>query len=185
MERPEALGVQDTAQFRTGDLLFVRGTSWRSRVVLFLDGYIEDYGDTFSHVGMVWRRDGRPYVIHTTPRSLLGAEDDGSVRVEPLRQFLSSPSISQAALYRVGVKDQRTADQAAAAARRYAARALPYDRLFDASTPNRLYCTELIWRAYRTAGLRVPAGFSAEASYPLLPSALSQSALLDRIDRFP
>lgn len=27
MERPEALGVQDTAQFRTGDLLFVRGTS--------------------------------------------------------------------------------------------------------------------------------------------------------------
>ncbi len=151
--------------------------------MLFLDGYIEDYGDTFSHVGMVWRRDGRPYVIHTTSWSLLGVEDDGSVRVEPLRQFLSAPSISRAALYRVGGKDQRTADQAAA--RRYAARALPYDRLFDASTPNRLYCTELIWRAYRTAGLRVPASFSAEAPYPLLPSALSQSALPDRIDRFP
>ncbi|MEF8816585.1 MAG: YiiX/YebB-like N1pC/P60 family cysteine hydrolase [Salinibacter sp.] len=181
----DALDVQDTSQFRTGDLLFVRGTSWQSRIVLFLDGYIEDYGSHFSHVGMVWRRNGRAYVIHASPKSLLGVQDDGSVRLEPLRQFLSAAHISRAALYRVGVEDPRTAERAATMAREYVNRALPYDRVFDASTPGALYCTELVWRAYRAAGLRVPATFSARAHYPLLPSALSRSPLVTQIDRFP
>lgn len=170
--------VQDTSQFQTGDLLFVRGTSWRSRIVLLINGG----GSDFSHVGLVWRRNGRPFVIHATPTSSDKLESRG-VMVDPLRKFLSTKHVLQAALYRVKDRNRDIA-KAAATAQRYAAQALPFDHEFDASTPSKLYCTELIWRAYREAGLNLPSTFSESASDPLLPAALRQSRLLTEVARF-
>lgn len=170
--------VQDTSQFQTGDLLFVRGTSWRSRIVLLINGD----GSDFSHVGLVWRRNGRPFVIHATPTSS-DKPEGGGVMLVPLRKFLSTKHVLQAALYRVKDRKRDIAKRAAATAQRYAAQTLPFDHDFDASTPSKLYCTELIWRAYRTAGLRLPETFSA-ASDPLLPTALRRSRRLSEVARF-
>lgn len=170
--------VQDASRFRTGDLLFVRGTSWRSRIVLLLNGG----GSDFSHVGVVWHRNGTPFVIHATPNST-DDQRDGAVVVDSLHRFLSTEHVLQAALYRVNDRNRGIAKRAAAAARRFAAQDRPFDHDFDASTPGKLYCTELIWRAYRAAGLNLLDGFSASASDPLLPAALSQSRLLTEVAR--
>ena len=171
--------VQDTSQFQTGDLLFVRGMSWRSRIVLLINGG----GSDFSHVGLVWRRNGRPFVIHATPTSS-DKPEGGGVMVDPLRKFLSTKHVLQAALYRVKDRKGDIAKRAAATAQRYAAQALPFDHEFDASTSSKLYCTELIWRAYREAELNLLSTFSESASDPLLPAALSQSRLLTEVARF-
>lgn len=171
--------VRDTSQFQTGDLVFVRGRSWRSRIVLLFNSG----GSDFSHVGLVWRRNGKAFVIHATPTSSNNPEG-GGVMLDPLRQFLSTKHVSQAALYRVNDRNRDIAKRAAATAQQYAARALPFDHDFDASTPSKLYCTELIWRAYRAAGLNLRGTFSVSDTDPLLPAALSQSRSLIEVARF-
>ena len=169
--------VQDASAFQTGDMLFVQGTSWRSRVVLLLGG-----DSNFSHVGLIRRRNGTPFVIHAAPTAT-STHENGAVTAEPLRDFLSTARVSQAALYRVRGR-RATAQRAASAAQTYAARALPFDHDFDATTPGTLYCTELIWRAYRAAGLRLPETFSATTGDPLLPTALRRSRRLSEVARF-
>lgn len=168
----------DASVFRTGDILFVRGTSWRSYVVVLLDKGNSD----FSHVGLIRVEKGVPYVIHATPNPSEGPES-GSVISEALNEFLASKRITQAALYRLRGDSGGVAEAATIIAEGYAARATPFDHEFSLSSAEKLYCTELIWLAYKRAGLNVLDRFS-ERNAILLPSALSQSHYLTEIARF-
>ncbi len=171
------VSVHDAALFRTGDILFVRGTSWRSRIVLLLDWADDD----FSHVGLVRLVDRVPYIIHATPSPAERAPG-GSVRVESLNEFLSPKRVTQAALYRLRSHSQRTADSAASVAATYAAKKVPFDHEFSLSSDDELYCTELILRAYGTAGLDL---LDSSSEALLLPTALSANHQLIQIARFP
>jgi len=148
---------------QSGDLIFRRGRSLISRAVLSADGHSE-----FSHVGIVFASNRAVWVIHAKPPEN-GAL--GGVVSEPLDVFLGVSEASAAALYRPN--NSRAADLAASFALGYAHTHVPFDSDFDLSTSREMYCTEMVWRAYRRAGLDLVTPKHDEKY--LLPSKIQRS----------
>ncbi len=124
---------------------------------------------------------GRPFIIHADP----DATTDRVVR-EPWDAVISPKCITAATIFRVA--DSSTADgagiQASTVADQFWRDALPFDHEFDLTTPQKLYCTELVWRAYMAAGIDLRgSSFGSDRKY-LLPSDLIKSGLLREIRRF-
>ena len=163
---------------KSGDVVFRRGGSLASDLVLSADGR-----STFSHVGIVKVVEGVPWVIHAIVDEPPG--DAGSVKFEPLREFLTPDRAIEAAIYRPRSSFQKNGEVAAQVAMTYANRHVPFDSDFDLATPDKLYCTELIWRAYREAGIELTDGRFDQLSLPfahdsyLLPSTLQASRFLE------
>lgn len=153
----------DSSAVLSGDLIFRRGRSLISRAVLSVDG-----SSDFSHVGIAVRAKDQILVVHATPPE---GTFSGGVISEPLDSFLLPEAASTAAVFRL-----RSSDAAARAALKavgYARAHAPFDSDFDLSTPEALYCTELVWRAYLESGVDL-AGRSFNERY-LLPSRLLAS----------
>lgn len=133
------------SQLRTGDLIFRSGIAAESFVIKAFDR-----GGAFSHVGLLdVGRDGA-HVVHIEPGS---TADDSRVRREPLNVFLAPGRADAYAVYHVAPADPVRGAVAVAAALRYVAHGTSFDRDYRLDTPDALYCTELVWRAYREAGL--------------------------------
>lgn len=171
LPRPSRGLTFDTAALAPGDLLFRRGRSLVSRAVLTAEG-----GGEYSHVGLVTMVAGRAMVIHATPPE--EPESHGGVVVEPVAHFLAPERASAAALYRP--LDPKAAVVAEQVARGFARARLPFDAAFDLHTARKLYCTELVWRAYLAAGVDLAPGAMSRDRY-LLPSELAASPALQRI----
>lgn len=169
--RTPALEIRDDV-WKTGDVLFITGASLRSRVVRALQLRSVDY----SHVGIVDLEAGRPFVIHADPAV-------GKVVRQSWDGLRASGEVLGGAIYRVREARDRTAPVACAAARRFAERRVPFDERFDLRTDDRLFCTELVLRAYRFAGVDLCA--DAESHHPqLLPSQLIAAGQLYEVVRF-
>lgn len=162
----------------SGDVVFRRGGSLASELVLSADGR-----STFSHVGIIEVVEGVPWVVHSVVDEPPG--DPGSVKFEPLGDFLAPDKAIDAAVYRPKLPFHKNGAEAARIAMSYADRRLPFDRDFDLETPDKMYCTELIWRAYREAGIDLVEGGFDKLSLPfahndyLLPSTLLVSRFLE------
>ena len=150
-----------------GDLVFRRGRSMISRAVLSIDGKSE-----YSHVGIALSK-GR--IVHAVPPE---QNNPGGVMVDALETFLAPELASAAAVYRP--RNPALGVRAAARAWKYAR--TPFDSGFDLSTPGAVYCTELVWRAYREEGIDL-AGRDFEERY-LLPSRLLASPDLRLIQEY-
>ena len=126
-----------------GDVVLFRTTTWRGQLVRALqrDG-------NFAHAGILVQGGGDARVAHACPTQ------PAVVKIERLADLLRRDEITSAAYYRPRVSPDAAA-RAAAIAREYARRATPFDFEFDLSTDRAVYCTELIWLAYRSAGLRL------------------------------
>lgn len=167
-------------ELRSGDLIFRRGCSLVSRAVLAADGLSE-----FSHVGLLWIEGGQARVIHASPPEAEGAK--GWVYSEPLFTFLSTRRARAAALYRLADGDIEIGRRAAAAARRYVRDRVPFDEKFDYADSSAFYCTELVWAAYREAGVDLvgEAFFDVRTPFQngryILPSALIYSPQLQKL----
>lgn len=149
------------AAVRTGDVVLRRGRSLASRAVLLSDG-----AGGYSHAGVAVRRDDSVWVVHAAP---LSETDRGYAVREPLAVFLAADRADAAALYRSGALDGARGDSLAAALERYARRRVPFDGDFDLRTPERVYCTELVWLAFRSAGIELlPRGVPSRST-PLGP----------------
>ncbi len=185
IERQRSPSVSLAPQFeglelRSGDVVFRRGRSLVSRSVLALDR-----DSPFSHVGLIRLANGAARVVHALP-----PEDDngaGGIVIEPLETFLSTDKASRAAIYRLHPGDSGIAEIAAEAAYRYALAGVPFDEGFDARDEHALYCTELIWAAYREAGVDLVGEDFVElrsairkGSY-IFPSTLTKSPRLERL----
>lgn len=167
--------VYDPAIFRSGDVVLRRGQSALSHAVLSADSQ-----GRYSHVGLVRVSDGKVWVIHTVPQQKASRER-GGVKIEQVSDFLAPANAIAAAIYRP--KSFQAAPLAVRAAGDFARRHLPFDGAFDLSTPDRLYCTELIWRAYLAAGIDLADNAAPENSY-LFPSRLERSQHLTLIATF-
>jgi hypothetical protein len=165
---------EETA-FASGDLVFRRGRSLISRAVLAVDG-----GSEYSHVGLISVIGGRVLVIHAVPAD--PPHSSGGVIAEPLSMFLSPDKATAVGLYRP--RDASLGAVAERAAWQFERAHIPFDSAFDLATPNELYCTEMVWRAYRKAGIDLaPADPSHPEKY-LLPSRLLRSPDLRKIQAF-
>jgi Permuted papain-like amidase enzyme, YaeF/YiiX, C92 family len=167
--------VYDLAIFRSGDVVLRRGQSALSYAVLSADSR-----SRYSHVGLVSVKKGKVWVIHTVPQQD-GSREPGGVRIEQVSDFLAPARAVAAAVYRP--KDLNAAPLAVRTAHEFARRHLPFDGAFDLATPDRLYCTELIWRAYLAAGVDLAEESKPADSY-LFPSGLERSRHLTLITTF-
>lgn len=87
------------------------------------------------------------------------------------------------------VRVDAIAKSAAKVAKNYAKKATPFDSGFDLATADRVYCTELIWRAYLDAGVDLSDQGLESFDFPfsgqyLTPDSLSQSANLEPVYQF-
>jgi hypothetical protein len=165
----------DGVEFLSGDLLFRRGRSLTSHAVLAADRETE-----YSHVGIVQVSRGRTWVIHTVPPDASGTQ--GGALMEPLDGYLSPDRASAAALYRPSGPLSGRAAAAARAAQELAQAHVAFDSDFNLADDRELYCTELVWRAYLTAGVELVR--SETVRKYLLPSHLQRSSELRLIQEF-
>jgi hypothetical protein len=104
--------------------------------------------------------------------------------MEPAADFFSG--VERAAAYRP--REGRAAEPASREAVGYFERKTLFDRQFDISDGERVYCTELVWLAYKRAGLDLGEGtedFLSDVPIygkVLLPSRLSGSSHLEKIE---
>jgi len=159
-----------------GDLVFRTGHDAVSGAVLALDPTPQ-----FSHVGILARRDGAWVVIHSLPPAFPGDRD--GVRVEPLRDYLSTGNARQAAVYRLAGGSREQVRAAVMEAFSYDRKHTAFDGDFDLKDHRRLYCTELVWLAFRKAGVDLAPtpdwlDLPLRAGYYVLPSTLIHSGAL-------
>ena len=164
----------DTGLLKTGDLIFRRGQSLASRLVLWADAQ-----SVYSNVGLVLMDGSRALVVHVVPAET--AKDLALVRVESLANFIHVERASAISVRRLDhARARHYASLAAAAARVYVREAVPFDASFDLDSKDRLYCTELVWRAYLEAGIDLMDGVFVRLETPFgTDSFLTLSSLLN------
>lgn len=175
----------DAGTLRAGDLVFRKGRSLTSRMVL-----AADQGGIYSHVGIVVLAEGGPRVVHAIPGDDL--DSPMPLQVESLATFTDVAVASAVSIRRLDAAyDAATAERAAGIARAYARDSLLFDADFNLQTLDAMYCTELVWHAYREAGLDLVDSVFVDLIIPLgdggpyiLPSSLLESPYLTEIFSF-
>jgi Permuted papain-like amidase enzyme, YaeF/YiiX, C92 family len=177
---PGSPWARDLTFLRPGDLIFRRGESLLSDAVMVLDNK-----SRYSHVGIVTQAVGTLLVVHAVVGE--APETAGSVRADSIRVFLAPEHAVAAAVYRLRENSPAStaaAELASRIAAGYAARHVPFDPDFDLDTADSMYCTELVWRAYRGAGVELVSGdfptisFCLKRRKAILPSTLQNSVKL-------
>lgn len=126
-----------------GDLVFRLGRDALSALVL-----AQRKGSSYSHVGMLVRTGGVWSVFHSTPAGLGGK---GGVHAEPLDSFASHKVAAKVAFFRVKGLTAALSSRV----REYLLFQVdkPFDYRFEYSDDSAQYCTELVLKALRKAGI--------------------------------
>ena len=147
-------------ELQTGDLVFRAGRGLFSALFRSLGQSDSPY----SHVGVVYRRGGSLYVIHAEADDFTGI---GSARMDRLADFVSSDNASSYTFRRPKALDAPRRDRLARTLLGYVQEAVPFDTDFDLADDRRLYCSELVYKAFLSVGVelvdrpetvRLPAG---------------------------
>ncbi len=160
--------------FATGDLIFRRGNSFESMMVLSLDR-----GSQYSHVGVVLVEDDTVWVVHTEPGKR--DSDDEVVRKEPLALFLAPDRATQYALYRLSDTVLLSKTTLTHWLDSIYDASVPFDYGFDDTDSMRLYCSELVWKGYQRAGISLLLEKNSSiVLFGMKLSVILPSSLLDR-----
>jgi uncharacterized protein YycO len=118
---------------RDGDIIFHTSRSAQSAAIQ------RATHSRFSHMGVIFHRDGKPYVY----------EAIATVRYTPLERWTARGDRGQYVVKRLkrGMTPQQ-AESLRRAAGKYSGK--PYDLYFEWSD-GRIYCSELVWKMYRDA----------------------------------
>ncbi len=140
---PPVDGASLGAALRDGDLVFHESRSAQSEAVRLATG------SRYTHVGIVFLRRGRPFVLEAAAR----------VRSIPFDRFRARGAGGEVLAMRLRDADVRLDRAKVARMRRVADGFMgrPYDARFEWSDA-RLYCSELVYKIYeRGAGVRIGA----------------------------
>lgn len=164
-----------------GDIIFRKGRSFVSRMVLQIDNRSD-----FSHVGIILVEDDSIFVIHSVPD-----EDENGidmVKIDDIKTFLQYDRATAVTVYRLNNNESdKVLNTAVNYAKEKAINEIPFDGGFDLSDDERLYCTELIWKAFKKGGVDLIESkfdnlFTPFGKGPfILPSTLLDSKLLTEI----
>ena len=140
--------------FRKGDIILMQTGTMQGVVVSASDPRTEYSHCAIVVAGGTGESDGA-LAVHATPARLdeQGNRRGGEVQRVTVGALLADPAVQRWRIYRV--TDGYAAHAAAASewALVAAAKAIPFDGALDLDDPEKLYCSELIWRAYDKAGL--------------------------------
>lgn len=152
-------------QLNEGDLVFRRGRDLMSRMVL-----AGESGSQFSHVGLLVRRDSTWMVLHALPDE---GVTPGGVRLDTLTTFIAPDKAATWAVFAHPAvhASAKTIDTATYLG-------IPFDATFVWSDASRLYCTELVVRAWSGMGVEVADELSFLTAPLLAEPVLAPDALL-------
>lgn len=136
----------DTSLLKDGDVIFRRGTSFISNMVL-----MADEKSIYSHTGIIKIIEGIYCVIHSVHAEELGEKD--ITKIESLTDFLIRDRATAVAIYRLNLENNTISIGAANIANNFAKQNVPFDSDFNLKDDSRLYCTELVWKSYLFAGI--------------------------------
>ncbi len=165
---------------QSGDLIFRRGTSIESQIVL-----LTDQNSEYSHVGMIYKINGKLFVIHTVPKE--DNADPGYIKLESIDEFLSEGKAARVAVYRLVQNFPDKLNIASSYAYSCYSNKYCFDNNYDLVTDTQLYCTELIWKAYKHAGIDLVCkrlrniNFIITHKIMIMPSSIIESELLKKI----
>ena len=165
---------------RDGDIIFRRGTSFVSNMVL-----MADESSPYSHTGIIKIFEDKVFVIHSVPAETPGEKD--AVKIESIDYFLIRDRATAVAVYRLMNDDTLTATTAANNALNYARINTPFDSDFNLDDDSKLYCTELVWKCYLNAGINLTEKIAEDIKIPLkqgpiiLPGTLLKSKNIKHI----
>ena len=157
-----------------GDLILRCGRSTESFAV-----YLADANADFTHIGIISIENDIPYVIHAVPSKT------NLIQKEKLSTFLNSTNASKFAIYRSNFNEVYL-DKVVKTANNYYLNKYEFDTKYDLTTNTKLYCTELVLKAFNTVGdtLKVK---SKELNYIIgkhliiFPSEFTKSTFFTRI----
>ena len=125
---------------QNGDLIFRRGKSPESYAVL-----VSGPQCRFSHVGIICIENGKPLVIHAVPGENKKGPD--FIKKEKISEFLAPKKASGYAVYRSDFPAEMN-KLAAQKARQYYQNKLSFDNQYDLNSDDKMYCTELVLKAF-------------------------------------
>lgn len=128
-------------------MAFRRGGSTKSMVVLRADR-----SGRYSHVGIVVATDSGFRIVHVTPGEREPGAGADTVKLERLDEFFASHRADHGEIARF-TKDGDAAHKAAKNALRFFRDRIIFDHDYDLADTAKMYCTELVWRAYGLAGI--------------------------------
>jgi len=112
----------------------------------------------YSHIGLLVNDGGTWKVVHAVPRERESAGDFDRVKAEPVETYFRSDRACSGALVHTGLSDAARIATMKSTALQYARDSVPFDHDFSLADSTRLYCTELVWRLYLTAGTDLSEG---------------------------
>ncbi len=169
--------------FKNGDLVFRKGRSVESQIVLF-----SDRESDYSHVGIIYMIENKAYVIHTVPDESKSSVD--YIKMERIEEFFNPNKASKGSVLRTKEKYISFALLAAKKAKWFYDRKIVFDDAYDLKTEDKLYCTELVWKAYQENGVDLVQGKYDHLFLPIskgdmiFPSSLLNSYYLNEIYKF-
>ena len=152
--------------YRNGDIIFHESQSSQSRALRLA------MNSPYTHMGVIFIEKGDPFVYEAV----------GPVKQTPLEEWVDRGTGGHFVVKRLSDADQRLTDDAIAklkeAGEQYAG--LPYDLRFEWSD-ERIYCSELVWKMYKSA-----LGIEIGALQTFGDCDLSSPAVAEKIqERFP
>lgn len=157
---------------KSGDFIFTRGKSIQSFAVLLFDRNTTNY----SHCGTVCIENNTCYIIHSTPTPI--GNQKGGVVMEPLDEFFKSNAVTLASVFRFKNEENEHINAALVVLKNYLHDSILFDDEF-VLTNNKLYCTELLWKAFLATGINL--GEKHDLDKIIFPSDLIQSNYLEPI----
>jgi len=143
-----------------GDLVFRKGTSAASRVVL-----AADRSSGYSHIGIVVKDSHQWKVVHTVPGETDQECPEEVIKKELLSQFFASKKAVSGAIFRLDTIES-VSRKAAEKALTLFERKLLFDHKYDLEDSTKMYCTELVFFVYNYAGVDLSEG--RRRTYPAI-----------------
>lgn len=130
-------------KIKNGDLVLRCGRSIESFTV-----YTADNNSEFSHIGIISIENNMSYVIHAVPCN------DNLIKKEKLTDFISPKFASTYAIYRTNFNTsilKKVVNQA----QLFRIKKYTFDTNYDLKTNTKLYCTELVLKAFQNTGIQL------------------------------
>ena len=126
---------------KNGDLILRCGKSTESFAI-----HLADNTSEFTHIGIISIEKEHPYVIHAVPNK------QNILKKETLLEFIDPENNSTYAIYR-SQYNVETLSKVVNEAQNFYSKKYTFDNEYDLNTDTKLYCTELILKAFNNAGI--------------------------------
>lgn len=147
-------------KIQQGDIVFRRGESMASEVVLF-----NDADGKYSHVGIVVECDSGMMVVHAVPGENPKLPNYDLIVMERIDKFFAPEAAVMGEIMRMDLDSTKCCLLSKLAIEKVKQK-VPFDHNYDLSDTTKLYCTELLQHLYEKIGIDLAQGRITSINVP-------------------